>query len=321
VEEKNYISVTGNGNIVLQDVTGGNININEISKIKEIFENSEPEYLKALYSQIDDYFGILSAQNNLQTHKIISILQQEMQKRNISVKESKNILTGTISGVGGNVHIGDIIYAEKPNTTIKYIALLAVIVLIIVAGFYLKNLMTDTSDTMTNGSDTMTLSHRITNVDSVANSSDTMTESHRITHAETNLSLELNTSKGKKPVFIENDNVKLFFKANKECYVRIIYQMADGTAVLLVDNMKVTQKDLNKELSAPTDFICSEPFGEELLTAYAQQKPFDKIATQNVDGYDIIQSLQSAYQQSEKGLKKKIEFTKTTIKVLTQPDK
>ena len=108
--EKNYISTDGNGNIILQDINGKNININDVASIKKIFENTEPEYIQKLFKQIDDNYQKFEQENKKQLQKIIAILQQQISERKITVAESKNILTGTISNVGGNVHIGDVIY-------------------------------------------------------------------------------------------------------------------------------------------------------------------------------------------------------------------
>ena len=44
--QKNYIKIDGNGNIILQDVNGQNININQTAEIKKIFETAKPEYLQ-----------------------------------------------------------------------------------------------------------------------------------------------------------------------------------------------------------------------------------------------------------------------------------
>lgn len=323
--DKNYISIKGDGNISLQDVTGRDININDVNAMQKVFEETKPEYIQDLFQQIDENYQELLSKNKEQTQKIIALLQREMKNRNISVKESKNILTGTISGVGGNVHIGDIIYSDNKNNSIsKYISVFVFLLLLILAFLYFKedlfnSEITEKQETLlldTTKSELKTDSLQAKGLNTSLKEENTIEETS--TEVNTILNLKLWTSKGVKPTFIEDEDVKLYFQANKECYVRIIYKMADGTAVLLADNLKVEKKDLNKQLSPPTDFVCAEPFGEETLTAYAQQKPFEKIQTQNMDGYDIILSLNSAYQLSEKGLKKKIQFTKKVIKVITK---
>ena len=114
-DEKNYISVDGNGNIVLQDIKGNDININDIKKMKEVFENSEPEFIKQLYTQIDENFKLLVLKNKQQTDDILAILNKHIQERDIKVEKSKNIVTGQINA-GGSVHIGDVIYNTLPKS-------------------------------------------------------------------------------------------------------------------------------------------------------------------------------------------------------------
>jgi len=57
--------------------------------------------------------------NEQQISQIIALLQQQIDKKGISITKSKNIVTAPISNVSGNVHIGDIIYnnsePEKPK--------------------------------------------------------------------------------------------------------------------------------------------------------------------------------------------------------------
>lgn len=118
---KNYISVAGNGNILLQDINGKNININDIASIKSAFENTEPEYIKQLHRQIDNNFHELNKINKKQINIIISFLTEQIKKQRIEIKRSKNVLTGTISDVVGNVHIGDIHYnSENNNKNVRF---------------------------------------------------------------------------------------------------------------------------------------------------------------------------------------------------------
>jgi len=111
-DKKNYIEVDGDGNIILQDIEGENITINNLETIKKAFENSEPEYIKQLYAQIDDNYKQLVKNNEQQLQQIIALLQQQSQEREIKIEKSKNILTGKISNVGRDVHIGDVIYNQ-----------------------------------------------------------------------------------------------------------------------------------------------------------------------------------------------------------------
>jgi len=323
--DKNYISVDGNGNITLQDITGRDISINDTKEIKRIFENTEPEYIQKLYKQIDDNYKIFVENNDVQIQKVIALLQEQISERKISVEKSKNILTGTISNVGGNVHIGDVIYqnSEKRNSNKLVIYIVLIVAFIATAlvvsyygNFFNKNIEAELIDTTKNKIDTL-----------IEPISDTLKiipiETEVVNKIEEkkveNLSIKVWTNNGSSPTFTEDDNVKIFFEVNRACYVRLIYEMADGTAVLLADNLKVEAKDINKQLSPEYDFTCAEPFGNEILYAYVQLEKFTPLETQVQSGYEfIVQPLKDAYALSEKGLRKNIQFTKKTIKVKTQ---
>ncbi len=280
--DKNYISVDGNGNIVLQDVTGQNISINETKAIKKIFENTEPEYIKNLYKQIDDNYKTFVKNNNTQIQKIIVLLQEQISKRKISVEKSKNILTGTISNVGGNVHIGDVIYQtpEKDNSNklLIYIVLAVILIAAVFAISYYGNIF-DGKDIETETIDTAKLDIEIIDTinESIIDTSKIIPieeNNTKIVEKAVSLSIKVWTNNGSSPTFTEDDNVKIFFEVSKACYVRLIYEMADGTAVLLADNLKVEKKDINRQLSPAFDFTCAEPFGNEILYAYVQLEKF-----------------------------------------------
>lgn len=92
-------------------------------------------------------------------------------------------------------------------------------------------------------------------------------------------------------VYERNDTMRVAVRANKPCYVRLVYRMADGQMVLLRDSdFKIDEYELNQWVDIPQDFVCWEPFGAEFLLAYASTEAFDGLRTQDVDGYKIIQN-------------------------------
>lgn len=113
MDKNNHINIDGDGNIALQDISGSTVNVNSVDAIKDIFQNATPEYLKQLHRQIDSRFDELKNANKKQTDVIVAMLKQQIKERNIEISHSKNIFTGNISGVGGNVHIGDVIYGNQ----------------------------------------------------------------------------------------------------------------------------------------------------------------------------------------------------------------
>lgn len=78
MDRRNYITIDGNGNIVLQDISGQVININSVEAIKYVFQNSTPEYLKQLHEQIEIHSNDLININKQQTNLIIDILNKHI---------------------------------------------------------------------------------------------------------------------------------------------------------------------------------------------------------------------------------------------------
>lgn len=115
MSKKNYIEISGDGNISLQNIKGRDININDISTIKELFQTTKPKYLKELHNQIDTFYTEFILQNRQQIETIIKLLKEQIIKRKIKISHSKNIFSGNISNNHGNIHIGDIIYSKLPN--------------------------------------------------------------------------------------------------------------------------------------------------------------------------------------------------------------
>ena len=89
------------------------------------------------------------------------------------------------------------------------------------------------------------------------------------------MSIDLFTNYGKENlIFEEGDTLRLYIKANKECFVRFIYHLADGSKVLLLDNFLVERGEVNKLIKIEQEFECYPPFGTEVLQLNAQTSPF-----------------------------------------------
>jgi len=107
--------------------------------------------------------------------------------------------------------------------------------------------------------------------------------------SEGGLIVDLSTNNGDENlIFTQGDTLKLYIKANRECYVRFIYTLADGTRVQMLDNLYVDRDKVNKIYEMPDKFIIDTPYGVEALTLNAQTKPFDKLRTVDYYGYNKI---------------------------------
>lgn len=316
--KENYIKTDGSGNIVLQDITGRDININDTAAIKKVFETTTPEYIKELYKQIDNNYNKLIKNNKTQTEIIIALIKEQADKRAIQISESKNILTGSISGVGGNINIGDTII-NKNNLFPVYAILVFVVLFVVLLLFKNDIFKLNTPTEKQKTTDTTKIEEADTNTTTVVKVKELPQKENSKTLKSQKLDITITTNKGSKPVFKENDKVVIKYKLNKPAYVRVIYLMADSSAVLLAENLYVDAKNINTYIQTPYNFVCAEPFGIEKLVAYAQAMPFEKLNTKIEYGYEFItQSIYSAYQASEKGLKKEIEFAKKELTITTK---
>lgn len=104
------------------------------------------------------------------------------------------------------------------------------------------------------------------------------------------LSIDITTNKGSENLlFQENDTLKIYIRANKACYVRFIYHLADGSKVLLYDNYNITPSFTNKVIELPQYFVCTEPYGVETLQLVAQTGEFAPLEIVSQYGYDFIE--------------------------------
>jgi len=105
-------------------------------------------------------------------------------------------------------------------------------------------------------------------------------------------------------IYSEGDKMKLFVRVNRECYIRVIYHLADGSRALLVDNYYVSSDKVNMVYELPYEFECAEPFGVETLQLNAQTKEFEKLNVTNQDGYEFISDGLDKILVNTRGMKK-----------------
>ncbi len=119
------------------------------------------------------------------------------------------------------------------------------------------------------------------------------------------LNIEIWTNKGSENlIFTEGEHMKLSVRANKECYLRVIYHLADGQKVLLLDNYYISTDKVNKVYELPYEFECAEPFGVETLQLNAQELAFGGLRTKNQDGYEFIVDDMQTILIGTRGMKK-----------------
>ena len=131
------------------------------------------------------------------------------------------------------------------------------------------------------------------------------------------LELDVWTNKGKQnPIFVKGEDVKFYVKANKPCYLRFIYHLADGTTVLLLDNYYIGANKVNQVYEIPQVFECAAPFGLEILHLNAQSRQFNDVSTERIEGYKVITGGILEFLKSSRGTRDARAETKVLITTL-----
>jgi hypothetical protein len=77
-------------------------------------------------------------------------------------------------------------------------------------------------------------------------------------------------------VYYEGDEIKIFVRANRDCYINLVYYDAEGNAILVFPHKGNWEHKIegNKIYKVPGDFVIKPPFGREILKVFASDKPF-----------------------------------------------
>jgi hypothetical protein len=127
------------------------------------------------------------------------------------------------------------------------------------------------------------------------------------------------TNKGNADIaLIEGEQVIFTVIANKACFVRLIYLMADGSRVLLLDNKEIKDDQVGKAIEISPAFECSEPFGKEILLLNAQTQAFLPLKNNLKDGHTfIIDELQGIVENNRRGLKAVVNKAEKKLEIMT----
>ena len=120
-------------------------------------------------------------------------------------------------------------------------------------------------------------------------------------------------------VFTEGDTLKLTVLAPEVCYIRLIYILADGSSVLLLDNYEIKSDNIQEAYQIPQQFVCAGPFGAETLILNAQTtEKFQPLKTTKQGGYDFISDdLSAMLNNSRRGFKGVVKHAEIFIHFIT----
>ncbi len=122
------------------------------------------------------------------------------------------------------------------------------------------------------------------------------------------LKIKVWVDKGKSGIYKEEENVKVIFKANRNCYVRLYHVNAEMEIQMLFPNLydkndyiKANQVYSIPDAASAFEFKISPPFGAEIIKAVASLQPFP---TEEIpsDNKMVFRSLGRATQNNIRGI-------------------
>lgn len=141
------------------------------------------------------------------------------------------------------------------------------------------------------------------------------------------LRVELFTNKqdaNSSQVFTEKEELKLFVRVNKPCYVRLVYLLQSGKKVPIAQAWYIKEGDVNKLVEFPDTFEIASPFGSEHIQAAAFSDKPEALATrkETIEGteYDVVTDGTEALVR-HRGFTKKVktESADTFVTLTTMP--
>ncbi len=100
--------------------------------------------------------------------------------------------------------------------------------------------------------------------------------------APTGLRLNVQLDRGDGGIYRKDEPLYLFLKADRDCYVRVVYQQVDGTRIQVLPNRYRPEARLRAgvalRIPGPGDAFelrVTEPFGSEIVKVFASTEPFE----------------------------------------------
>ena len=133
------------------------------------------------------------------------------------------------------------------------------------------------------------------------------------------LNIACKTDKGTNNLqYQEGETMRLYFKTNLPCHIRIFYRFADGSIVLFDDDRELTASEVGDYVEIGSGYEAAAPFGEEELLVFAQSGPFPALRTMaHPDGYTLVTDGLPEAKRKTRAFKKKYRFAETSLKILT----
>ena len=122
--------------------------------------------------------------------------------------------------------------------------------------------------------------------------------------------------------YTEGDYFRVYVRATKPCYVRVLYQDAAGYTLQLFPNLMDTCDYIQEERTyqLPTLFEVRPPFGEEELILFASTEKFSDIRVRKRnDGALVVDDSASVFMKRLRAMSIFGEFAEEHLRILTLP--
>ena len=106
-------------------------------------------------------------------------------------------------------------------------------------------------------------------------------------------------------IFTKGETMKVFVRVDRPCHLRLVYHLASGERVLLMDDRFIDESKVNKVYEIPETFECDAPFGAETLQANVSTEAFAKLNTKKNGDYTIILGDLATQLTATRGMKTK----------------
>jgi hypothetical protein len=128
----------------------------------------------------------------------------------------------------------------------------------------------------------------------------------------------ITTQKGSQSaIFKEGELLSLSVSLSRPAYIRVINVWSDNQKFLLADNYFITPEQTNLSVKLPLAWETSCPCGVEYIQMVAQDKPFDKLETHNVNGFDSIVEPLAEVLKATRAVKEESEYYAESTIILT----
>jgi serine/threonine protein kinase len=154
-----------------------------------------------------------------------------------------------------------------------------------------------------------------------------------VTPIKNNFRIDLSIDKGNGGIYTEGESIKVLFQSEVDCYIRVLYIDALGNRILMYPTESDPKTKLEKgeihELHKEKKYEVIQPFGAEMIMAFASTKDFDELGEVNIGGgyrgfvdkmktSEIITKLRGLHVRSGKGdiipKRSEVRVLLTTIK-------